>query len=305
MLYVAFIGGAVAQFGDLFARVQKTIGASERLFEIMDQPGEFSESLSPGGDQRISGELTLDHISFAYPTRKDVQVLKDISLHIPQGEKIALVGQSGAGKSTIAQLILGFYQPTQGRILLDGHPSTDYDLRSLRKHMAIVPQEVLLFGGSIGENISYGKPGASFEEIKAAARQANALSFIESFPEGFETIVGERGVKLSGGQRQRVAIARAILKDPALLILDEATSALDAESEHQVQQALEVLMKGRTTLIIAHRLSTIRHVDRIFVLGDGKVLESGAFSELENKDGGAFHHLLQLQYQQNSKKAFV
>lgn len=306
MLYVVFIGGAVANFGDLFARVHKTIGASERLFDIMDQPGEFSDvPTPPAASQQISGELTLEHIGFAYPTRRDVEVLKDISLHIPKGEKIALVGQSGAGKSTIAQLILGFYQPTQGLVLLDGHPSTDYNLRALRSQMAIVPQEVLLFGGSIKENISYGKPGASFEEIRAAASQANALNFIESFPEGFETIVGERGVKLSGGQRQRVAIARAILKDPALLILDEATSALDAESEHQVQQALEVLMKGRTTLIIAHRLSTIRHVDRIFVLGDGKVLESGSFRELENKQGGAFHHLLQLQFQNSQQKAFV
>jgi ATP-binding cassette subfamily B protein len=313
MLYVVFIGGAVAQFGDLFARVHKTIGASERLFDILDQSGEFPDSSTaqpsltqiPGPGERISGELTLEHIGFAYPTRRDVEVLKDISLHIPKGEKIALVGQSGAGKSTIAQLILGFYLPTQGSILLDGRPSTDYNLRVLRSQMAIVPQEVLLFGGSIRENISYGKPGASFEEIRAAAGQANALNFIESFPEGFETIVGERGVKLSGGQRQRIAIARAILKDPALLILDEATSALDAESEHQVQQALEVLMKGRTTLIIAHRLSTIRHVDRIFVLGDGKVLESGSFRELENKQGGAFHHLLQLQFQNSQQKAFV
>ncbi len=325
MLYVAFIGGAVAQFGDLFARVQKTIGASERLFDIIDEPGEFSDpapvepahltsdparltsdpARTSGLAERISGELTLEHIGFAYPTRKDVQVLKDISLHVHQGEKIALVGQSGAGKSTIAQLILGFYLPTQGRILLDEIPSTDYNLRFLRKQMAIVPQEVLLFGGSIQENISYGKPSASFEEIRNAARQANALSFIESFPEGFETIVGERGVKLSGGQRQRIAIARAILKDPALLILDEATSALDAESEHQVQQALEVLMRGRTTLIIAHRLSTIRHVDRIFVLGDGRVLESGSFLELENREGGAFNHLLQLQFQNTQQKTFV
>jgi ATP-binding cassette, subfamily B, bacterial len=316
MLYVGFIGGAVAQFGDLFGRLQKTIGSSERLFDIMDEPGEFNDlgatdpEATPGAatpkdtpaattGRPLSGAFALDNVHFSYPTRKDIEVLKGISLQVQPGQKIALAGQSGAGKSTIAQLILGFYQPTAGQILFDGKPASDYDLRTLRRQMAIVPQEVLLFGGTIRENIAYGRPGASDEAIKEAARQANALHFITSFPEGFDTVVGERGVKLSGGQRQRVAIARAILKDPVLLILDEATSALDAESERLVQDALEGLMKNRTTLIIAHRLSTIRHADAIFVLQDGRIIESGSYDELEQREGGTFRQLLQLQFKKN------
>jgi ATP-binding cassette subfamily B protein len=296
MFYTGFIGGAVAQFGDLFGRLQKTIGASERLFDILEEPGEFTGPQSPAAViPALRGAVALEDIHFAYPTRKDMEVLKGISLDIRPGQKIALAGQSGAGKSTIAQLILGFYPPSAGRLLFDGKPAGEYDLRALRSHMAIVPQEVLLFGGSIRENIAYGHPGASDIAIREAARQANALSFIEGFPEGFDTIVGERGVKLSGGQRQRIAIARAILKDPALLILDEATSALDSQSERLVQDALETLMKNRTTLIIAHRLSTIRDVDTIFVLQEGRIVESGSYDDLQNKAGGAFHQLLQLQ----------
>jgi ABC-type multidrug transport system fused ATPase/permease subunit len=303
MFYVGFIGGAVAQFGDLFGRVQRSIGSSERLFEIMEEPGEFA-ALDPTESgtvprEPIRGAVTLDDIRFAYPTRKDIEVLKGISFDVKPGQKIALAGQSGAGKSTIAQLILGFYKPTSGEIRFDGKPALEYDLRALRRQMAVVPQEVLLFGGTIRENIAYGRPGASDEAIREAARQANALSFINGFPEGLDTIVGERGVKLSGGQRQRIAIARAILKDPVLLILDEATSALDSESEHLVQEALEGLMRNRTTLIIAHRLSTIRHVDRIFVLQEGKIIESGSFEDLEGRPDGAFHQLLKLQFQKN------
>jgi len=313
MIYTGFIGGAVAQFGDLFGRFQKSIGASERLFEIMEEPGEFKDlpavselpeppiqtGIAPVGAP-LQGAIILDDLHFSYPTRKDIEVLKGISLQIKPGAKIALAGQSGAGKSTIAQLILGFYPPSSGQLLFDGVSAGAFDLRELRRQMAIVPQEVLLFGGSIKENIAYGRPGSSDSAIKEAARQANALSFIEAFPEGFDTIVGERGVKLSGGQRQRVAIARAILKDPVLLILDEATSALDSQSERLVQEALERLMKNRTTLIIAHRLSTIRHVDTIFVIQEGKIIESGSYDELENTEGGAFRQLLQLQYKKNS-----
>jgi len=298
MLYVGFIGGAVAQFGDLFGRLQRSIGASERVFEMMEEPGEFP-NLEPVGSAtkqpRSQGALVLDNIHFAYPTRRDIDVLKGISLDVKPGQKIALAGQSGAGKSTIAQLILAFYKPASGSLLLDGKPYDQYNLRELREQMAIVPQEVLLFGGTIRENIAYGRPGASEEAIREAARQANALSFIDGFPEGLDTVVGERGVKLSGGQRQRVAIARAILKDPVLLILDEATSALDTESERLVQDALEGLMRGRTTVIIAHRLSTIRYVDCIFVLQEGRIIESGSFEDLENREGGAFRQLLQLQ----------
>lgn len=301
MLYVGFIGGAVAQFGDLFGRLSRSIGASERLFEVMEEPGEFStlDAGTPTPVKPLHGAVSLDHLHFAYPTRQDIEVLKGITLEIKPGQKIALAGQSGAGKSTIAQLILGFYKPTGGDILFDGKPAGSYDLRTLRRQMAVVPQEVLLFGGSIRENIAYGRPGASDDAIREAARQANALSFIEGFPEGLDTIVGERGVKLSGGQRQRIAIARAILKDPVILILDEATSALDSESEHLVQEALEGLMRNRTTLIIAHRLSTIRHVDRIFVLQEGKIVESGSFTDLENKPDGVFLQLLKLQFQKH------
>ncbi|TDW95777.1 ABC transporter ATP-binding protein [Dinghuibacter silviterrae] len=300
MLYVGFIGGAVAQFGDLFGRLSRSIGSSERLFEIMEEPGEFAalDTTEPVRDP-IHGAITLDHLHFAYPTRKDIEVLKGISFDVQPGQKIALAGQSGAGKSTIAQLILGFYKPVSGTILFDGKPAKEFDLRALRRQMAVVPQEVLLFGGTIRENIAYGRPGASEEAIREAARQANALSFIDGFPDGMDTIVGDRGIKLSGGQRQRVAIARAILKDPVLLILDEATSALDSESEHLVQEALEGLMRNRTTLIIAHRLSTIRHVDCIFVLQEGRIVESGSFDALEGRPGGVFRQLLQLQFQKN------
>jgi ATP-binding cassette subfamily B protein len=304
MFYTGFIGGAVAQFGDLFGRLQKTVGASERLFEILAEKGEFPETASAAANAAIpaaplTGSVSLRDLHFSYPTRKDIEVLKGISLDIRPGQKVALAGQSGAGKSTIAQLILGFYQPSGGQLLFDGKPASEYDLRALRSQMAIVPQEVLLFGGTIRENIAYGHPGASDMAIREAARQANALSFIEAFPEGLDTIVGERGIKLSGGQLQRIAIARAILKDPVLLILDEATSALDSHSERQVQDALETLMRNRTTLIIAHRLSTIRHVDTIFVLQDGHIIESGSYSELEKREGGAFHQLLQLQFRKN------
>src|SRR3546814_520383 len=196
-----------------------------------------------------------------------------------------LVGPSGAGKSTIASLVLRFYEPSDGTILFDGAPSTDFSLTAIRSQVAIVPQDVLLFGGSILENISYGKIGASRQEIEDAARRANAHEFIHSFPEGYETIVGERGVKLSGGQRQRIAIARALLKNPAILILDEATSSLDSESERLVQEALEELMKNRTSIIIAHRLSTIREADKIIVLDKGSVKESGRHEELMLRDG--------------------
>jgi ABC-type multidrug transport system fused ATPase/permease subunit len=300
MLYVGFIGGAVAQFGDLFGRISRSIGSSERLFEIMEEPGEFAalDTTEPAREP-IHGAITLDSLHFAYPTRKDIEVLKGISLDVKPGQKIALAGQSGAGKSTVAQLLLGFYKPVSGSILFDGKPSDAYGLRALRRQMSVVPQEVLLFGGTIRENIAYGRPGASEEDIRAAARQANALAFIDGFPEGMDTVVGDRGIKLSGGQRQRIAIARAILKDPVLLILDEATSALDSESEHLVQEALEGLMRNRTTVIIAHRLSTIRHVDCIFVLQEGRIVESGSFTELEHRPGGVFRQLLQLQFQKN------
>ena len=295
MLYTGFIGGAVGGIGDLYGRLQKTVGASERVMEIIDTDSEV-DLQDPKEETPVRGEVTFSNVHFSYPTRTDVEVLKGIDMQIRSGERIALAGHSGAGKSTIAQLVLGFYQPSSGSISVDGRPYADYDLKHLRNNMALVPQEVILFGGSIRENISYGKPGATDSEIEAAARKAHAWEFISGFPEKLDTVVGERGVKLSGGQRQRIAIARAILKDPAILILDEATSSLDAESERLVQDALDTLMKDRTTIIIAHRLSTIRHADHIFVLEDGRIAEKGNFEELANIDGGIFSGLLKLQF---------
>jgi ABC-type multidrug transport system fused ATPase/permease subunit len=224
-------------------------------------------------------------------------VLEELNFHIKAGEKVALVGQSGSGKSTIINLLMRFYPLTQGKILVDNGMISDLNLTAYRNNLGVVPQEVILFGGSIKENIRYGKPDASDAEIMEAARKANAFEFIESFPEKFETVVGERGVKLSGGQRQRIAIARAILKDPAILILDEATSSLDAHSEVLVQEALEKLMEGRTTIIIAHRLSTIKKVDRIFVIQQGRLAEMGSHAELTRLNNGIYSNLLKLQLQ--------
>jgi ABC-type multidrug transport system fused ATPase/permease subunit len=225
-----------------------------------------------------------------------VEVLKDVSFHITSGKKVALVGPSGAGKSTITQLLIGFHKPDKGEIFIDGKPALEYHLSELRKNIGIVPQEVILFGGTIRENIAYGKPGASEKEIMDAAEKANAMEFISTFPEGLNTVVGERGVKLSGGQKQRIAIARAILKDPAILVLDEATSSLDSASEILVQQALEELMKGRTSIIIAHRLSTIRKADRILVLNKGELIEDGTHEELMKNEEGLYRHLIHLQF---------
>jgi ABC transporter fused permease/ATP-binding protein len=299
MLYSVFVGAAMGSFPELYANVQKAIGASERVLEILD---EKSEAISTNAadnvtKQKIYGNLAFNNLEFAYPSRKEITVLKGISFEANAGEKIAIVGPSGAGKSTIAGLILKFYDAQKGEILFDGKPSDEYALTDIRNQVAIVPQDVILFGGTILENIAYGKLDASKEEIIKAAQQANAHRFIIGFPEGYETVVGERGVKLSGGQRQRIAIARALLKDPAILILDEATSSLDSESERLVQEALEVLMKGRTSIIIAHRLSTIREADKIIVLDHGKIAESGSHLELMQNENGLYKHLSTLQYE--------
>jgi len=294
VLYTTFIGASIAGLGDIYGQVQKAIGSSERVLEILEEVPE--RSLPVSASQNVEGNITFDRVTFRYPTRPDATVLNDISFKINAGEKIALVGSSGAGKSTIVQLLMRFYDVSGGRILLDDHEITDWNLKQLRSNMGIVPQEVLLFGGSIRENIAYAKPTATEEEIILAAKKANAWQFVEKFPEGLDTLVGERGVKLSGGQRQRIAIARAILKDPAILILDEATSSLDAESESLVQEALDGLMKGRTTIVIAHRLATIRKVDRIFVLKSGKIVEEGNHQELSLQDGGFYAKLVRLQF---------
>lgn len=293
VLYTTFIGGSIAGLGDIYSQVQKAIGSSERVLEILHEPLEKSADYDA---QTLEGKIEFDQVGFHYPTRPEVEVLKQLSFHVNPGEKVALAGHSGAGKSTIIQLLLKFYDVQKGQVRVDGQKLADWDLEKLRSHVGMVPQEVLLFGGSIRENIAYAKPEASEEEIILAAKKANAWQFISQFPEGLDTTVGERGVKLSGGQRQRVAIARAILKDPSILILDEATSSLDAESEHLVQEALTELMKGRTTIIIAHRLATIRKVDRIYVLSEGKVIEQGNHHELLNQEDGFYSNLVKLQF---------
>lgn len=296
VLYSIFVGASFGGIAELYAQIQKAVGATERVFELLAETPESVgiEPLVPG--EKLKGSIGFKNVYFAYPSRPDMPVLKGLTFGANAGQKIALVGQSGAGKSTIASLLLRFYEQQSGDILVDGTDIRTFNLQQLRANMSIVPQDVMLFGGSIRENIAYGKPGASLAEVQTAARLANALSFIESFPEGFETLVGERGIKLSGGQRQRIAIARAILKDPAILILDEATSSLDSESEQLVQQALEVLMQGRTSVIIAHRLSTIRSADKILVIDKGRISEQGTHTELMANQKGIYRHLSQLQF---------
>ena len=295
--YTIFIGGAIGSFADLYSNLQRSIGATQRVRELLGEPAEPLEVVTRVA--RFRGEVRFDRVAFAYPSRPEAQVLRHLSFSVEAGRVVALVGPSGAGKSTIAALLLRFYDPQAGRLMFDGRPATDYGLHELRSQMALVPQEVLLFGGSIAENIAYGKPGATQGEIEAAARRANAHDFITGFPEGYATLVGERGVKVSGGQRQRIAIARALLKDPSILILDEATSALDAESERLVQQALEELMKGRTCFVIAHRLSTIRNADTIVMLRDGAVRETGSHDELMLVPHGAYRRMVELQHGAN------
>jgi ABC-type multidrug transport system fused ATPase/permease subunit len=299
IIYTAFIGASVAGLGEIYGKVQSTLGASERILEILDEAPEptLHEPATGLVPTQVRGDIRYEHVAFRYPTRPDVAVLQDIDFHIKSGEKIALVGPSGAGKSTIAGLLMQFYPLSGGRILVDGHDVANYDLTSLRRHIGIVPQETLLFGGTIRENIAYGKPGATDQEIIEAAQRANTWQFISAFPEGLDTVVGDRGIKLSGGQRQRVAIARAILKNPAILILDEATSSLDSESEKLVQGALDELMQHRTSLIIAHRLSTIRKVDKILVIDGGRIVEAGSHDELSEREGGLYANLLRLQFE--------
>jgi ATP-binding cassette subfamily B protein len=298
ILYTTFIGASIGGLGDLYAQINKTVGASERIFELLGETSEVSveESAKPSVSP-VNGDITYKNVHFAYPSRADLPVLKGISFHVRAGEKIALVGYSGAGKSTIIQLLMRYYNNESGDILLDGKSISTFGISELRKNIAIVPQEVMLFGGTIYENIAYGRPSATQAEIHEAARKAYASDFIESFPEKFETVVGERGIKLSGGQRQRIAIARAILKDPKILILDEATSSLDAESEKLVQIALNELMQNRTTIVIAHRLATIRKVDSIYVIKDGKIAESGSHQELSLIDNGLYASLIKLQFE--------
>jgi ABC-type multidrug transport system fused ATPase/permease subunit len=289
IMSTVFLAASIGSLPNLYASLQKSMGASEHLMSLLD--GESEEVLIDVTGKKLKGSIKVDNVSFSYPSRKEIEVLNNVSFDVNEGETIALVGSSGSGKSTIASLLLQFYPISQGKILFDGENANNFDLKDIRSNMAFVPQEVILFGGTIKENIAYGRPNATDEEIRDAAKSANALRFVDEFPDGFETVVGDRGIQLSGGQRQRIAIARAILKDPKILILDEATSALDTESEHLVQEALDKLMMGRTSIVIAHRLSTIRNADKIMVLNKGKIVESGKHEELIKIEDGQYLQL--------------
>jgi len=284
VLFTIMMGASVGSLPDLYASVQKAIGATENLMDIIHQDTEVQTNNGKRKDQ-LTGEISFENVRFSYPQRSDVEVLKGISFEVKENQTLALVGQSGSGKSTISNLLLQFYALSEGGITFDGIPAKDFELNALREQMAIVPQEVILFSGNIRDNILFGNPAATEEQIIEAAKQANAWEFIDAFPNKLETEVGDRGIQLSGGQKQRIAIARAILKNPTILILDEATSALDSESERLVQDALDKLMKGRTSVVIAHRLSTIRNADQILVLQSGMIEESGTHQSLMDQKG--------------------
>ena len=297
LIYTLVVAGATGALTGLATRFSEAAGATQRIFELFQEENNLVQS-SPRALPEVQGQVTLEHISFSYGDRGETNVLEDISFTARPGEVIALVGPSGGGKSTLVSLIPRFYDPLMGRILLDGQDIKTLDLEKLRENIGLVPQETQLFSGTVRDNIRYGRPEASDFEVEDAAKAANALEFISGFPAGLDTVVGERGLKLSGGQRQRIAIARALLKNPRILILDEATSALDNESEALVQEALELLMVGRTTFVIAHRLSTVRGADRILVLEAGKIVEQGTHEALIAQ-GGLYKDLYELQFRRD------
>ncbi len=303
LLITLFVAGSVGSFTGLWAQLQEAIGASRRIFELLDERSDIKEPEQPVKLDRVRGRVELENVSFTYPDRRGA-VLEGVSLAAEPGQVVALVGPSGAGKSTLVSLISRFFDPQEGRITLDGVNVRDLGIAYLRSQIGWVPQETQLFSGSIADNIRYGRPDASAAEVAAAARAANAAEFIEATQHGYETLVGERGVKLSGGQRQRVAIARALLKDPRILVLDEATSSLDSESEALVQAALEVLMRGRTTFVIAHRLATVLGADVIIVLDSGRVVERGTHAELL-ESGGLYADLYRKQFASESPPALT
>jgi ABC-type multidrug transport system fused ATPase/permease subunit len=313
VIYSGFIGGSVGGLADVYSRLQRAMGATEAIMAMLDEQPETSNQQPETSSAAASNQqpetsnqqpaasnqqlaVRFSGVHFAYPTRPDVPVLQGLNLEIREGQQCALVGSSGAGKSTVVQLLYRFHDPQQGELLVQGRDARDWPLDELRGRMAWVPQDVVLFGRSILENIRYSRPEASDEEVRRAAEDSNAWEFIERFPDGWNTQVGERGVQLSGGQRQRIAIARAMLRDPKLLVLDEATSSLDPESESLVQGALETLMRGRTSLVIAHRLSTVRHADVIAFIHEGQIAEMGSHDELMQLDGGRYRAFVQKQW---------
>ena len=297
VIYSAFVGGTIGGLASVYTSIQKFIGATEDLFAIFSEQEEDIQDIAKLPEKEIlKGAIAFADLTFAYPSRPEEHVLTNINVNIGADQMVALVGASGAGKSTIASLLLRLHDPISGAILFDGKDSRDYSLSALRSQIALVPQDIFLFGGTIRENIAYGKPSATDEEITEAAQKANAMEFINRFPEKLDTLVGERGTQLSGGQRQRIAIARAVLKNPKILILDEATSSLDSESERLVQDALEKLMEGRTSVVIAHRLSTVRKADQILVLDHGQLIEKGTHEELIQFPEGIYRNLSELQF---------
>lgn len=297
VIYSVFVGGNIGGMASVFANIQKFIGATEDLFEIFDEKEEDITEIKEIEERfLLKGCISLKNLNFTYPSRPEEPVLKNINLEIETNKLIALVGSSGAGKSTLASLLLLLHYPNKGELFFDGRDCHDFPLSVLRNQIALVPQDIFLFGGTIRENIAYGKPSATEEEILEAAQKANAMEFINRFPEKLDTLVGERGTQLSGGQRQRIAIARAVLKNPRVLILDEATSSLDSESEKWVQDALEKLMVGRTSIVIAHRLSTIRKADNIVVIKLGEIAEQGTHEELMQLPDGIYKNLSELQF---------
>jgi ABC transporter fused permease/ATP-binding protein len=298
LLYVITVAFSVGMLGSLWTDFMSAFGASERIFELLEKPIEDIQSGKPKID---AGRIEFKDVHFAYPSRPEFPVLRGVSFTIDPHETVAVVGSSGAGKSTLVQLLMRFYETQSGSIQFDGHDSGLYSLKGLRESIGIVSQEPILVSESLFENIRYGKPSATREEVQEAAKKAFAHDFITGFPDGYETLVGERGVQLSGGQKQRVAIARALLKNPRILVLDEATSALDAESEHLVQKALEDQIGKRATLIIAHRLSTVKRADKIIVMQEGQVVQTGTHSELFKQETGLYHKLVERQFESSKE----
>ena len=297
VLYAVFAAGALGQLSEVWGEIQATAGAAERLAELVHREPSICAPEKPETLPRPPrGEVAFEDVSFAYPTRSDDRALHDVSFSIAPGETVAIVGPSGAGKSTLFHLLLRFYDPISGTVRIDGVALDKADPADFRRRIAIVPQDTVIFAGTIADNIAYGQPGATDDEIRAGAVAARVEEFVTAMPEGYRTRVGERGVTLSGGQRQRIAIARAILRDAPILLLDEATSALDAESETAVQLALDDLMQGRTTLVIAHRLATILNADRILVMDEGRIVEEGTHRSLTAK-GGLYARLAKLQFE--------